>query len=52
MDEDVRIIGKCEECESEVVSDNGDVYVDEDGRYYCCLDCLLEHYHITRLEEY
>jgi hypothetical protein len=47
MDEEVKVIGYCEECGSEI---NNDALVDEEGNYYCCIDCVLEHSKITRVE--
>lgn len=50
MDEDVRVIGYCYECNSVITDDVGDVYVDADGNYFCCIDCLTDYYGIKKLE--
>lgn len=50
MDNEVRILGYCEECDSIITENDNEAFVDEEGNYYCCIDCVLEHYAITRLE--
>lgn len=50
MDEmDVRTIGYCAECDSEITDDMEDVYVDENGNYFCSVDCVLEYYKIAKV---
>lgn len=49
MDEE-RLIAYCEECGNKITKEDDEAYVDEDGKYYCCVDCVLEHYGIKRLE--
>lgn len=46
---EVRVIGYCE-CGNEITDNDCEAFVDEEGNYYCCIDCILEHYAITRLE--
>lgn len=50
MDNEVKILGYCAECDSEITTMDDVAFVDEEGNYYCCIDCILEHYAITRLE--
>ena len=50
MDNEVRILGYCVECGSEITTADNEAFVDEEGNYYCCTDCILEHYTVTRLE--
>lgn len=51
MDEnEARVIGYCEECGNTITGNDDEAFVDVDGNYYCCTDCVLEHYGITRLE--
>ena len=49
MGEDVRVFGYCEECGS-AITDNDEAYIDSDGRYFDCIDCLLEYYDISKVE--
>jgi hypothetical protein len=51
MDEkDVRVLGVCAECSNDITDDVEDYYCDEDGNYFCCVDCAMIYYHIHRLE--
>lgn len=45
-------IARCEECGELIYEDNGDVYIDDDGNYFCCLKCALDHYSIRRVTQY
>jgi hypothetical protein len=49
MNEDVRVFGYCEEC-GRAITDDCEAYVDSDGNYFDCLDCLFEHYDIVKVE--
>lgn len=49
MDE-VRVFGRCVWCDDEVTDENEEYYVNEYGEVFCCIDCLLEHYEITKVE--
>lgn len=46
-DNDVRKFGHCEECDSEITDDH---YVTDDGKVICCIECLLEHFGVTKVE--
>ena len=51
MDErEVRYFGRCENCEDDVTDEGDEYYVTEYGEVFCCLDCLLEHFEITKVE--
>lgn len=51
MDErEVRVFGHCIWCDDEVTDEGDEYYVTDDGEIFCCLDCLLEHFEITRIE--
>lgn len=52
FNEDVRSIARCSECEQLIYDDNEDVYMDEYGHYFCCLDCALQHHGIMKSEDY
>lgn len=52
---EVRTIGYCEECSSEIISEiesdyEEDIYVDNEGRYFCSIECVLEYYGISKVE--
>lgn len=49
MDEE-RLVAYCEECGSKITKDDDETYVDEEGHYFCCIDCVLEYHKIHRLE--
>lgn len=49
MNDEIRILGYCEECGNDV-TDETDCYCDEEGHYYCSCECVMEHYGIHRLE--
>lgn len=48
--DDVRIFGYCEHC-GEVVDDNGDeYYVTDDGKVFCCCECVMEYFSVVKIE--
>lgn len=49
MDE-IRVFGECECCGNAVTDDGDEYYVSEDGRVFCSVDCVLEHYGIVKVE--
>ena len=51
MDEmDVRTIGYCAECDSEITDDIEDVYVDDEGHTFCSSECAMIYYGLHKLE--
>lgn len=50
MDENVREIGYCSECGDTIYDDMEDIYVNEDGRYFCCTECAMAYYGLTKVE--
>ena len=57
MDErEVRVFGYCENCSDEVTDENNvydginEYFVNDDGEIFCCIDCVCEHYNLTRIE--
>ncbi len=49
-DNEIRKFGHCEECGNEVTNDTDEYYVNEDGRVFCSIECILEYYGITKIE--
>lgn len=51
MDEmDVRTIGYCAECDSEITDDMEDIYVDDEGHTFCSSECAMIYYGLHKLE--
>lgn len=48
MDE-IRVFGYCE-CGNEVTDKDGEYYVDAEGRIFCSIECICEHYGVTKVE--
>lgn len=49
-DNDVRVFGYCTNCGEKVVDSCDEYYVSEDGEVFCCVECILEHYSIEKIE--
>jgi hypothetical protein len=49
MDE-LRIYGYCENCGNEVTNQGDEYYISEDGRVFCCVECVCQHYSVTKVE--
>ena len=51
MDErEIRCFGYCEVCGDEITDENEEYYVNDDGEMFCCVDCICEHYGLTKIE--
>ena len=50
-EEGVRQIAQCCECEEEIFDDSPDVYIDDEGNYFCSLECALNFYGIRKSED-
>ena len=44
-------VARCACCEELIFEDNDETYIDEDGNYFCSLECVLEHYGVSRIED-
>jgi hypothetical protein len=49
MDE-LRIYGYCEHCGNEVTNQGDEYYISEDGRVFCRVECVCQHYSVTKVE--
>ena len=49
MDE-IRVFGTCECCDNEVTDKDEEYYVDSEGRVFCSVECICEHYGLTKVE--
>lgn len=50
MDEEIRVIGYCAECESKITDDVNEYYCDPDGHFFCSHDCVLEYFNVVQME--
>ena len=48
--DDVRVFGYCENCGAKVTDENDEYYVSDDGNVFCNIECVLEHYGVTKAE--
>jgi hypothetical protein len=49
MDE-VRVFGYCENCGEKVTDEGNEYYISDDGKVFCHIECVLEHYGVTKVE--
>ena len=49
MNEDVIIRAYCEECGS-AITDEDKAYIDNDGRYFDSMDCVMSYHNICEVE--
>jgi hypothetical protein len=49
MDE-VRVFGYCANCDDQVTDEGGEYYVNDDGEVFCCVECMMEYYGLTKIE--
>lgn len=47
---EVRIRAYCSECDEEITDESEEYYCNDDGEYFCSIECVLEHYGISKLE--
>jgi hypothetical protein len=50
MDEEVKIIAYCAECNSEITDDIEEYYRDEDGHFFDSAECAMTYYGIHLME--
>ena len=50
MDE-VKPIARCENCGEIIYDDNKNVYINDDGEYFCELSCVFEFYGVRLSED-
>jgi formylmethanofuran dehydrogenase subunit E len=44
-------IARCDECGELIYDDSAEIYVDNDGNYFCELECALNYYGIHKAED-
>lgn len=47
---EIRVFGYCECCDNEVTDKDNEYYVSDDGKVFCSIDCVCEHYGLTKVE--
>ena len=47
---DAQAIARCEECGELIHEENDDIYIDDDGNYFCSLECALDYYSIRKVD--
>lgn len=47
---EIRKFGECECCGNEITDEQDEYYVTEDGRVFCCIECVLESFGIEKIE--
>ena len=50
-EDDSNAIARCEECGELIYEDNDDIYISENGYFFCCLECALRFYGIQKAED-
>lgn len=50
MDNEVRVLGYCAECNSEITDEMDEYFYDDKGNFFCSCDCVMEYSGIHRLE--
>jgi glutamine amidotransferase-like uncharacterized protein len=50
MNEEIRLMAYCAECNASITDDIEDYYCDEDGNYFDCIECAMAYYGIHKLE--
>lgn len=50
MDEEVRVFGYCVNCGSKITDEIDEYYSDGAGNLFDCVDCILQHYELYRME--
>lgn len=50
-EDDSKAIARCEECGELIYENNDDIYISEDGYFFCCLECAMRFYGIYKAED-
>ena len=48
--DNVRVFGYCENCGEKVTDDGEEYYINDDGEVFCSMECVCEHYNVTKIE--
>ena len=50
FENEVRTFGYCKSCGEKVTDEGEEYYVNDDGEVFCSVECILEHYGMTKIE--
>ena len=50
-DDEIIPIARCTSCGELIFDDNKDVYINNDGEYFCGIQCVLDFYEIRLSED-
>ena len=50
-DNEITSIARCASCGELIFEDNKDVYINNDGEYFCGMQCVLDFYEIRLSED-
>ena len=52
MDEmnEIRMLGYCAECGDKITDEGAEYYCNDEGEYFCCIECVCDHHGITKIE--
>jgi hypothetical protein len=49
-EDEAQVIARCEECRELIYEDNDAAYIDDEGNYFCCVQCALDYYSLRRVD--
>ena len=47
---EVRTLAYCAECEDEITDEVEHYYCDDNGNFFCCVECMMDYYGVHKLE--
>ena len=50
-EDDEHAIARCEECGELIYEGDDDVYIDDNGNFFCSLECALDYYSIRKVDD-
>ena len=49
-DNEIRVFGYCIKCGEKITDEIEDYYCNDDGECFCSIECIMEHYNISKIE--
>ena len=49
-DNEIRVFGYCVKCGEKITDEIEDYYCNDDGECFCSIECIMEHYNISKIE--
>ena len=50
-EEEAQAIARCEECQELIYDNSNKIYMDDEGNYFCSLECACAYYGIHEAED-